>query len=45
MGQVLAVTATPVIVYLVVSHATGAGQLLQAAGSAYSGSVRVLQGR
>lgn len=38
-------TAGLVVVYLVVAHATGAGDLLRAAGSSYSGAVKTLQGR
>lgn len=45
MRQVLTLTAVLVGVYLVVSYATGAGQLLGSAASAYQGSVKVLQGR
>lgn len=45
MRQVLYYTAGLVAVYLLVSHATDAGRLLQAAGSTYSEGVRTLQGR
>lgn len=38
-------TGALVVVYLVVSHATDAGKLLTAAGGAYSGAVKTLQGR
>jgi hypothetical protein len=41
----LTVTAGLIVVYLVVSNATGAGQLLTSAGSAYKGAVTALQGR
>ncbi len=38
-------TAVLVGVYLIVSNATGAGQLLGAGFTGYQGSVRTLQGR
>lgn len=45
MGKVLTYTAVLVGVYLFVAHATDAGKLIQSAGSAYTGAVKVLQGR
>lgn len=45
MGKILTYTAVLVGVYLVVAHATDAGRLISSAGSAYSGAVKVLQGR
>lgn len=45
MRTVIVGTFAIVAVYLVVSNATGAGKLLSAAGNAYSGGVKVLQGR
>lgn len=45
MRQVLYYTAALVGAYLVLAYATGAGQLLRAAGSTYVQSVRTLQGR
>ena len=45
MRTVIVGTFAVVVVYLVVSHATGAGRILSAAGSANSGGVRTLQGR
>jgi hypothetical protein len=45
LRQVLVITGGLVVVYLLVSHATGAGKLLSTAGSVYTGGVKVLQGR
>lgn len=45
MRTILVYTAVLVGVYLVVSHATDAGNLLSSAGSTYTGAVRTLQGR
>lgn len=43
--KIIKYTAVLVGVYLGVSHATGAGQLLMAGQGAYSGAVKTLQGR
>lgn len=45
MRQVVFLSAVLIGTYLVVSYATGAGQLLGAGGNAYAGAVRALQGR
>lgn len=45
MRTVLTYTAALVGVYLVVSYATGAGQLLKSAGGVYVSGVKALQGR
>lgn len=45
MRTVIFGTGVLVGIYLLVSHATGAGRLIGAAGNAYMGGVRVLQGR
>ena len=45
MRTIVVGTFVVVAIYLAVSHATGAGRILSAAGSAYSGGVRTLQGR
>jgi hypothetical protein len=45
MRQVLTYTAVLVGVYLAVSYATGAGQLITASAGGYSNAVRTLQGR
>lgn len=44
-GKALTYTAVLIGVYLLVSNATGAGNLLKAGGSAYTGAVKTLQGR
>lgn len=44
-GRVVVYSAVLIGIYLVVSHATGAGRLLSSAGSAASGYAKVLQGR
>lgn len=45
MRQFLQITAGLIVVYLIVSNATGAGQLLTSAGGVYKGAVTALQGR
>lgn len=45
IGQGLMLTGGLVALYLALAYATGGGQLLREAGSAYQGGVRVLQGR
>lgn len=45
MKAVIFYTAVLVGTYLVVSHATGAGRLLNIGFTGYSGAVRTLQGR
>jgi hypothetical protein len=45
MRTILLYTAGLVAVYLLVSNATGAGRLISAGSSAYTGAVRTLQGR
>lgn len=42
---ILVGTGALVALYLLVSHATDAGKLLGAVGTAYTGGVRTLQGR
>ena len=42
---VLVYTAGLVAVYLLVAHATAAGDLLRATGTVYTGAVKTLQGR
>jgi len=45
MRQVVTLTAVLVGVYLVVSYATNAGQLITAGAGGYTQAVRALQGR
>lgn len=45
MNKFLTYSATLIGVYLVVAHATGAGNILSAAGKAGSGYAKTLQGR
>jgi hypothetical protein len=45
MRTFLYYSAGLIAVYLLVSHATDAGRLINSAGSAYGGAVKVLQGR
>ena len=45
MRRVLTYTAGLIVVYLVVAHATDVGRVITAGGGAYSGAVKVLQGR
>lgn len=45
MRTVLYYTAGLIAVYLLVSHATGAGALIKAGGGVYTSSVKALQGR
>jgi predicted small secreted protein len=45
MQKLMYYTAGLVALYLVVANATGFGNDLKAAGSAYSGAVKTLQGR
>lgn len=45
MRKALVYGAGLIAIYLVVSHATGAGRLLTSAGSAGSGLVKTFQGR
>lgn len=45
LSQVLEITITAVLLYLVLSNWYGFQQILQTGGSVYSQSVRALQGR
>lgn len=45
MKRFLIGTGILIAVYLVVANATGAGSVIQAAGGAYTGAVKTLQGR
>lgn len=45
MNKLLTYSATLIGVYLIVAHATGAGSILKAAGTAGSQYAKTLQGR
>lgn len=45
MNKFLSYSATLIGVYLIVAHATGAGNLLKAAGTAGTSYAKTLQGR